>query len=345
MPPTHKPWLWPVAKALLVVALLVLIGRRFAFDLAQLNLSELTLRPAWLLLSAALYLLALGCAGLFWYRLLWDFGEKPALFPALRAYYVSHLGKYIPGKALALVIRGALIRSPDVRFGVAVLSAFYEVLTTMAAGALLAAVLFVLDPSRQGTLDVNPVVIGLVLLPLLGVPLLPAVFNRLVQRLARRFQKVESFQLPRLRTGTLLVGLGLGCVGWALMGLSLWALVEAVVPVSPTLDLSLLGRYTAMVALAYVAGFLALIMPSGVGVREYFLLRLLPPVLPQQVAASAEPVAAAVVLLLRLLWTAAELLVAGVLYWWPGMRRVRLEAPEVPANPPSGASSPAGPLL
>ena len=60
--------------------------------------------------------------------------------------------------------------------------------------------------------------------------------------------------------------------------------------------------------LAYVAGFLAFLVPGGIGVREYFLLHLL------AFAGPAKGVAAAV-LVLRLVWTAAELVAAGVLFF------------------------------
>src|SRR5207302_7053119 len=113
------------------------------------------------------------------------------------------LGKYLPGKAWALVMRGSLVRGPEVRLGVAIITSFYEVLTTMASGALLAAVLFAVQPPAATELTMHPVFLGALLVALLGVPLLPWVFNRLVERLARRFQDVESFRLPRLRAGTL----------------------------------------------------------------------------------------------------------------------------------------------
>ena len=62
----------------------------------------------------------------------------------------------------------------------------------------------------------------------------------------------------------------------------------------------------------------AVFMPSGVGVREYVLLTLLPPELAGGVVGSPEPVAALAVLLLRLVWTVAELGLAGIIYWLPG---------------------------
>jgi uncharacterized membrane protein YbhN (UPF0104 family) len=160
--------------------------------------------------------------------------------------------------------------------------------------------------------------VGVLLLALVGVPLLPGVFNRLVARLAARFQNVESFRLPRLATRTLLLGLAATACGWSLLGVSLWAVLQAVLPAPEPLTGPLWARCTAMVGLAYVAGFLAVFLPSGVGLRELILLALLPPLLADQPVESPAAVAAAAVLLLRLVWTAAELLVAAGVYWLPG---------------------------
>jgi len=86
------------------------------------------------------------------------------------------------------------------------------------------------------------------------------------------------------------------------------------------------AQATAAIGLAYVAGFLALVLPSGVGVREYILLKLL-------AAQGDEALIALGVLLLRLVWTAAELVTAGVLWCLPGPR-VALAPPEVMRSPP-----------
>ena len=313
-------WGWTVGKALLALAILAGIGRQFYHNLTQLDLTELTLRPGWLVLSAGLYLLALGGSAWFWYRLLRTFGERPEAAATVRAYYLGHLGKYVPGKAWALLLRGNLVRGPGVRLGVAILSAFYEVLTTMASGALLAAVLFAVQPPAAAERGFHPVVIGVLLLAMLGVPLLPGVFNRLVGRLAARFQQVESFRLPRLSGGTLALGLAVTGCGWLALGASLWAMVQAVVPDPYPLTPETWARSTAMVGLSYVAGFLAFMLPSGVGVREGVLEGFLAPELVCRVA-HGPAVATVTVLLLRLLWTTAELVMAAVVYWLPGPRQ------------------------
>jgi hypothetical protein len=317
MNPWMRRWTWPCCKLLLAALIVAGVTWQFWRDLHDERLPPLTVQPAWLIASGCLYLAGMSFSARYWYRLLWVFGEKPGLVPAYRAYYLSQLGKYLPGKAWALMMRGALIAGPDTRLGVAVIATFYEVLTTMASGALLAAVLLMLHPPVLLGDTVHPAWLGLLLLVVCGVPLLPGVFNRIVARLAGRFQNVESFRLPRLRIGTLLEGLATTSGVWILNGLSLWAMVQGVLPDAPPLSWPLFARFTAILALAYVGGFVVVVAPGGVGVREWVLDRFLAPEL-----AGAESVTVVIVVLLRLVWTAAELVLAGVLWWLPGPRRI-----------------------
>src|SRR5262249_15042834 len=140
--------------ALFAVAILVAIGRQFARDLSKLDLEKYQLHPGWLVVSAVLYILGLGFSALYWYRLLRQLGQRPTGLNAVRAYYLRHLGKYLPGKAWALLLRATLAREPGVRMSVAAMTSFYEVLTTMAAGVLLSAILLaLLAPDTAAGLD------------------------------------------------------------------------------------------------------------------------------------------------------------------------------------------------
>src|SRR5437667_10316822 len=105
-----KRWAWLGAKVGLTLAILVFVGRQFYYDLSQPGLERLPWRPVWLVLSASLYLLFLAFLAGYWFFLLRVFGEKPSFTAALRAYYIGSLGKYVPGKAWALFLRGAMIR-------------------------------------------------------------------------------------------------------------------------------------------------------------------------------------------------------------------------------------------
>jgi len=302
-----KRWLWRICKIVITGIIVVAVGRQFAFDLAKLDWQSLELRPGWLLLAAVAYLCGLGFSGLYWYRLLWRFGEQPRFWPACRAYFVGHLGKYVPGKAVALVLRASLVRGPRVRLGVAIVSAFYEVLTTMAAGALLTAVVFTFQPPQVDGLTWSPVYTGVLLLGFAGIPVLPGLFNRVVGRLAKRFQSLESFRLPHITLLTLLEGLLLASCGWLLLGLSTWCVFNAVAGEVVALNWTSGPQFLATVCLAYVAGFLALIVPGGLGVREELMRQFFPSLLSLQLTSLA-------ILLLRLLWTATEVVAAGLLY-------------------------------
>src|SRR5262249_10154940 len=149
----------------------------------------------------------------FWTRLLRELGQHPRPVAALRAYYIGMMGKYLPGKAWALVFRALLIQGPGVRVGIATMTSFYEVLTTMTSGALTAAVLFALVGPRTneglnwhllGELlrletPTSPMLdrsvltlLSLGLAAAIGIPVVPVVFNRLVHHLSLPFRDADA---------------------------------------------------------------------------------------------------------------------------------------------------------
>ncbi len=267
----------------------------------------------WLTFAAVLYLAGLAPCGLFWHSILRTLGQRPRLGETLRAYFIGHLGKYVPGKALVVVLRAGLIRSQRVDTGVAAVSVFYETLTMMAVGAFLAAAILAIGFRQQwGFAAISA---GLSLAALL--PTLPPVFRRLsrLTGVIRRSPDVAE-RMESLGFATLTWGWASMTGGWILMGLSYWATLRGMgihSTASGTLTAwNLLPLLTAAVSLAMVAGFLSLI-PGGALVRETVLLGLMQPELGE-----AQALLSAVVL--RLVWLAAELVLSAILYWQPGLR-------------------------
>ncbi|MFV1969161.1 MAG: lysylphosphatidylglycerol synthase domain-containing protein, partial [Pirellulaceae bacterium] len=261
--------------------------------IAEADFSVWQLRGDWLLVAGCAYLLGMLPCGVFWYRTLHAMGQQPRLGPALRAFYVGHLGKYSPGKALVVVIRTALIRGVRVDTTVAATSVFVETLTMMAVGAVLAAVILAVQFREQRIL----LLLALFLAACAGVPTLPFVFRRLVVLLQvhRASDQLEP-ALRGLNFRLMLFGWGIVALGWLLFGFSLWATLKAIPGVEVGLDdLPLL---TACASLAMVAGFLSL-LPAGIGVREYVIMTL---ILPQ----FGELAAVGSAVLLRLVWLIAE---------------------------------------
>lgn len=344
----RKKIAWRIVKLLFGLAVVAAIGWRFAQDLSREELRVQSLQPGWLLLAGVLYLAALALSALYWKLLLARLGSPTVMLGMFRAYYVGHLGKYLPGKAWALLLRAGLAKQAGAPAGRAGLTAFYEVLVTMGSGALVAAMLFAIFgsdaglPSREALwsllrLDWPPdeppgralcVLLCLLLACATLVPLLPGVFNRVVERVSMPFRDPQQVP-PRFTFRYLVEGLVITAPGWLLLGLALAAALRSVAGDHFEWSPALIGRLTAAMGLSYVAGFILLLAPGGIGVREFFLTLLVVPEMPDSQGARAKVILA--VLALRLVWTLAELIVAAGLYWLP-------VAVEKPTLVPGGSS-------
>jgi uncharacterized membrane protein YbhN (UPF0104 family) len=346
-------------KALLALAILIAIGRQFVRDLSRAELRQQHFHPGWLVASAVLYLLGLAFSAVYWYRLLIALGQEPSFLATVRAHYIGQMGKYLPGKAWALLLRSNLVRSRTTHVGVAVLTSFYEVFITMSSGALLAALLFgvqawgstsppnwhvlgrIWQIIQAGDAQAAPVdphalcLLALLLALAIGIPSVPPVFDRLVQRLSLPFRQADTRPVPTPRAACMLQGLAMtpGC--WFLMGASLWAALRGA-GIGADWGWESWLRYTAFLALAYVSGFVILFLPSGLGAREAMLVLLLVPDISQRlglVAEDARPCATLTVVLLRLVWTAAEVVIVAALYWLPVSVRPSTQNETVPRGP------------
>jgi glycosyltransferase 2 family protein len=309
--PKRRILVWLVKLAIL--AIVVWGGHRtIATALADLQLHGWQfhqLQLGWAVLCGVLYLASQFPCGWFWHGVLNGLGQRVKLFTAVRAYYIGHLGKYVPGKAMVVVIRAALIRGPNIKAVMAVVAVFYETLTTMACGAAVAFVLLL--AIQQASLKLILASLGLVIV--VGLPTLPPAFSRLLRltRVARTEPNLttEPIHLPmRL----LLRGWATIAVGWFFGGASLWAALRAI-GIDRAELLPMLPLCTAVIALAVVLGFVSM-LPAGVGVRDIVLMQLLAPRLEALSPGTGSTSALVAVIVLRLVWLVAEVLLSAILY-------------------------------
>ncbi|MBX9623722.1 MAG: flippase-like domain-containing protein [Gemmataceae bacterium] len=316
MAPATRKRLWLAVKTVLAAVIVVGVARLFARILTapELNPYPFALRVEYLVPAGLLYLLAHTCWAGFWVRLLHSQGIRVRFLAGLRAYFVSQFGKYVPGKALVILWRVRLLRgTPGARPLAVGVTATYETLTSMAAGALIGVALLqdlgVLPPEVGGN-------VGL-LLAVGGLPVVLGVVNKLAARRSNRLRGPDAPPLPSPPVGLLVQGLLHGAVGWCLLALSLALTVRAVAPEPPGWGWDAFRTDLGAVSIAYVVGFVVLVAPGGLGPREYLLQVLLTPRFaagptPELAAAQATVVA----LVLRLTWLIPELLVSVGLYLW-----------------------------
>jgi glycosyltransferase 2 family protein len=308
-----------------MVAVLVLwaVGRhvrRAWIDLSA-RQEHLNFELAWLVGSGLLYLAGLLAYGRFYERILRCSPTPVGLGPALRAYVVSHLGKYVPGKAMVVVIRAGMVVPFGARASTAAIATFYETLVMMAAGGLVSAAglapvsgpaVFEVALPRAGRLGISfyrlAALAGLGMGLVFLVLVVPPVFSRLVGLVSLPFPGVGPENSPRMTAGLLGKGMLWSTVGWVLLGLSQLAVVRSFDSggAKNLIVQGLVPAVIASVALATVAGFVVAVLPGGLGVREGVLMSALAPAL-----GSDHAVVAALVL--RLVWVAAELAGAAVL--------------------------------
>jgi uncharacterized membrane protein YbhN (UPF0104 family) len=300
-----------IAKLVFRVTILVLVGIgiwhtviKALGELKDREFSLTQIQPWWLVVAGLVYLAGMAPCWLFWHKTLLAMGQRPRWPESLRAFYIGHLGKYVPGKALVVILRTALIRSNRVDTSVAATSVFVETLTMMAVGAFVAAAIL-------GTMFYEQVWLLLLAVALMlcaGGPTLPPIFRRMVRLVGvKKVNPDIDSALAGLDYRLMSYGWITVALGWCLLGFSLWATLHAI-PTTTEYPVTLddWPLVTACVALAMVAGFLSL-LPGGIGIREYVVMALL--VKPFGAAAAAVSA-----ILLRLVWLLAELLLAGVLY-------------------------------
>ncbi|HVK14090.1 MAG TPA: lysylphosphatidylglycerol synthase transmembrane domain-containing protein [Gemmataceae bacterium] len=299
---------------------LVIVGAIGWYFFDKLNNPKLwtntfTVHAEWLLLSAGLYLAAHAIWGTNSVLLLWNQGAHVGWLTGVRAYYISQFGKYVPGKVWVLVLRVGMLGNIGISRTAVGVTATYEALTAMAAGALVGTLLLpTLSADQSGLNGVSLYWVA----PIALVPIGLVGLNRFVNRVNRWRIGHDAPQLPRVKLHVVLFGLVLTSGGWFVMGASLWCTLRGLGLDAYPLTGPAYLHLTCINAIAYVAGFLALPVPAGGGVREFALQKLLTLELAAVLApgtGSIEGLAAVAALVLRLVWTTAEMAAAGLLYW------------------------------
>ncbi|GHT10134.1 membrane protein [Planctomycetales bacterium] len=254
------------AKAAILLAVLGWVG--WELYKSWNKISQLNWQPDYfyLTLCGVFYIAAFVPSVFFWRYVMQTFGQSPGLYESFRAYYIGHLGKYVPGKALAVVLRAGLLDSAKTKPAVAATAVFLETLTMMSAGACIAAlfVAVLLRNVHYGNY-LSLLCIGLMLVS--ALPIVPRFFKLIAAKILPK----EQAQSLQLTFKTLFIGWLLMIPLWLMLGLSVWAALRGI-----GIDVSLaeLPRFIAAAAFSIVLGFITMV-PGGLGVREFALAQIL----------------------------------------------------------------------
>lgn len=215
-------------------------------------------RPFTMLLAWALSLAAMWGLAVLWYATLAVFGSPQRLVDVSAWYFAGELGKYLPGGIWPVVGRGELANRAgakrSVAYGTTMLS-----LALMVLGGLLLSLLLI--PFALGDLDLSGWVFVLPPAVLVGVVAIhPSVLGKVFSFLGRISKgKVE---LDPASWPAMLGLVAAAIPTWVFVGLASW-LVGRGLGYEPDLSRTMMAS-----TLAWVAGFLAVPVPAGAGIRE-----------------------------------------------------------------------------
>ncbi len=225
---------------------------------------EWRLDAGWLTAALVAGGLALGITGRLWAWLLHRTGGRMATGEAVAAWLGSNLGRYLPGKVWQLTGIAAYLRArgDSGAAGLGTSIALQAVVLASGAGVGLAT----LGADALG--GARPWVLAVAVLVIIGAlhPAVLGALTRLGSRLLKEPDPPRSLGPPDLgRAG--LVSL----LVWGLYGLGFWALVRGVTPAVAMGPLVSTGVFAA----GYVVGYLVLVAPGGLVVREGAVAALL----------------------------------------------------------------------
>jgi glycosyltransferase 2 family protein len=228
-------------------------------------------------------------------------GYPIAHFSIYRVWFFSQVAKYIPGSLWQIAARTAFYFRRGVPLGTASAATLWELIATITGSLIVCLFSFALRPEAY---FLSLGALGLIILALFSFmdwPWRLLVFFRM-RPAARVIDALTQLEKPRY---FMLVGLfSLSLAVWMIIGTGFFFLVRA---------FNLNGQLTwwnAVISfnVAYSIGFLVIVAPTGLGVREIILLLLLSPYF------EASSLAVFVVVA-RLWWIAAEginICIAGI---------------------------------
>jgi glycosyltransferase 2 family protein len=296
-----------VAQWLVAAVVIGFAGRELAHQWRDVAPALRGLRIEWIrvLASGALvlgtYLILIEA----WRATLRVWSESLSFSTAARIWFVSNLGKYVPGKVWQIAAMGAMAQRNGVSATAAVGSSLVVNLVSIIAGfAVIAITAAGKVGSAVGTSASSPtgrsaefVVMAIavaggatLLLAPIAIPRLAVLAGRVTGR---------ALAVPRVPARAIWLAAASTTASWLLYGIAFALFAHGVSPRATGNATSYIAVYTG----SYLAGYLALFAPGGVGVREAVLVLAMP-----RFGLASAPDAAVIAITSRLWLTVLEIL-------------------------------------
>jgi glycosyltransferase 2 family protein len=307
--PAHRGKRVLIIQIVVTTIVLLFVARALFTQWRQFRGTPLIVSPNWtIIITSGLVVIATYALLVeTWRRILGAWGSALAFPDAVRIWCVSNLGRYVPGKVWQIGAMSTMAERAGVSAAAAAGSAVLNTIVNIATGFLVALVAGwrSFDTLSNGNTGIG---IAILTIALGGVLLLPTALPYLLA-VARRVtgRALDLGPIPHRAIVISLIG---NIVAWLMYGAAFELFVRGVIGSAP----GAFADYVTAYAWPYILGYLAILLPGGLGVRDSALAVVL------GALKLATPPQAVVVTVTSRLWLTVLELVPGFIYLARGMR-------------------------
>lgn len=289
--------LFRAAQWVFAAVVLFFAARSLAGQWGQVGTRLTHLQFGWQWIAAASVLVLVSFALLIegWRRVLGAWDSRLPFRHAARIWFLSNLGKYVPGNIWSLTAMGVMARERGISGIAAAGSSVIMQMVSLATGA---AIVMVTGAKLLG----EPILVGAaVLLLIMGLLAAP----RLLPPLAIWVGNLTGREIapPTVPATSIWTAAVASSLSWLLYGLAFQLFVHGMLGSAP----GEISSYIAVYSAAYILGFISPIAPAGLGVREFTLAAFM-----TQLGLANEADAALIAIAARLWLTIVELVPSGL---------------------------------
>jgi glycosyltransferase 2 family protein len=308
LPPAQPPSgarrpLFLALQLLLAGVVLWYAGRTLASYWTDFDRQPLRVAPqwSWVIASGAVFLGAHALLVQTWRAVLGAWSAPVRFWTAASIWSVSSLARYVPGKLWQIGAMSALAHREGVSPVAATGSAVLGTLVNLAAGfaVVLATGWSLLGLASPGVRRAALIILAIAALALLVAPWVIGPALRLVERATGRRLDVGALPLRAI-----LYAAAGNLAAWVLYGLAFQLLARGVLGSAP----GGAHTYIAVYTLSYLVGYIVLVVPGGLGVREGVMIEMMP------VVGLADPGQAAVLAVASRLWLTILEILPGLVF-------------------------------
>lgn len=306
-----------VLQALVVVVVLAFWAQTLASNWQELSSFSWQVSWPWLLASLAVLVVQMILLASIWWRALWLMGAPVGWRLATALWLKTQIARYVPGGIWDVAGRLALGNEA----GISVRAMSASIVLEMAMQVLSASVFLVVALMMRADAAANLYLpLAALVLAASFVVLLPPVFRRLINW-GLRLLKREPLEI-RATYGDMLLLFGARLTGHLMLGVGFVLFARGMTAITWQQAPAMIAAYVS----AWLIGFLAVVAPMGIGVREGVLALLLQSQFPIGVIG--------VMALGYRTWILVRDLIAALVGVWLGRGLVSRVAP------PAGADAP-----